>query len=219
MQKELHIPGRGLRGRTADPWYNQDGSRFGERDTLCQRSEREDEMKVSEKLKEMKLDVFRMFDEQWALISAGTAEANNTMTISWGSLGTLWGHANDGRPIVTAYIRPERRTHDYLEECDTFSVCFFPEEYRKDLAYLGAKSGHDEPDKLAHTGLHLKMAGEGITYEEAELTFVCRKLYRQDFDAAGFPEDVKEVFYQPGNGVHTMYIGEVIDVIVNKTDM
>ena len=38
-------------------------------------------------------DVFRMFDKQWALAAAGSAEDCNAMTIGWGTLGTIWGPA------------------------------------------------------------------------------------------------------------------------------
>ena len=41
----------------------------------------------------LEADVFRKFDKQWALVTAGTPEHYNTMTISWGGLGTC----GDGR--------------------------------------------------------------------------------------------------------------------------
>ena len=39
----------------------------------------------------LEADVFRKFDKQWALVTAGTPEHYNTMTISWG-----------GHPVETA---------------------------------------------------------------------------------------------------------------------
>ena len=33
----------------------------------------------------LEADVFRKFDKQWALVTAGTPEHYNTMTISWGA--------------------------------------------------------------------------------------------------------------------------------------
>ena len=35
-------------------------------------------------------DIFAQFDKKWALLCAGTKEKHNTMTISWGGMGTLW---------------------------------------------------------------------------------------------------------------------------------
>ena len=41
-------------------------------------------------------DIFAQFDKKWALLTAGSMENFNTMTISWGGLGTLWG-----KPVAT----------------------------------------------------------------------------------------------------------------------
>lgn len=35
--------------------------------------------------------VFELFNKHWALLTAGEGERANPMTISWGSLGTIWG--------------------------------------------------------------------------------------------------------------------------------
>ena len=70
------------------------------------------------------VDAFKVFDKQWALVSAGTPEDYNTMTISWGGLGTLWS-----RPVATVYVKPIRYTYEYLEKNEYFTVSFFPEEY------------------------------------------------------------------------------------------
>ncbi len=40
---------------------------------------------------EKKYDVFQMFNDRWALVTAGSIEKYNTMTIAWGSMGTIWG--------------------------------------------------------------------------------------------------------------------------------
>ena len=36
-------------------------------------------------------NIYGVFDGSWALLTAGTEENYNTMTISWGGMGTLWG--------------------------------------------------------------------------------------------------------------------------------
>ena len=43
-------------------------------------------------------DIYSKFDSEWALLTAGTIEKFNSMTISWGGVGTLWG-----KPVVTAF--------------------------------------------------------------------------------------------------------------------
>ena len=39
---------------------------------------------------EFTTDILSVFDKQWALLTAGKEDSFNTMTISWGGLGTLW---------------------------------------------------------------------------------------------------------------------------------
>ena len=156
-------------------------------------------MKISE-------DVFSYFNRKWALLTAGTRESFNTMTISWGGMGTLWG-----KPVVTVYVKPVRYTWQFMEKNDVFTVSFYPEEYRKDLTLLGELSGRDR-DKIALTALTPQFLKEGVTFEQAEVTLVCRKIYAQDLDRTAIPENVEKMFYAEEEP-HRMFIGEVTDVI------
>lgn len=155
---------------------------------------------------DLNVKVFEAFSNDWALLTAGNAAHFNTMTIGWGGFGTLWS-----KPVATVYVRPNRYTYEFMEENDYFTVSFFPETYKKDLALLGRKSGRDG-DKLALTDISAKELPNGIGFNEASLTVVCRKVYYQDLDGSCIPEDAKERYYKD-EPVHRMYIGEVVDVI------
>ena len=78
--------------------------------------------------KSLDINVFSTIDDQWMLITAGTAEKCNTMTASWGGLGILWN-----LPMATAYIRPQRYTKQFVDENEYFTLTFFSEDYRKQL--------------------------------------------------------------------------------------
>lgn len=154
---------------------------------------------------ELKLDILNAFDKGWALVTAGTPEHFNTMTVSWGGLGTLWR-----RPVATVYVKPVRYTHEFLEANDLFTVSFFPERYRKDLALLGTKSGRD-CDKVALTALTPKELDGTVGFAEASVTVVCKKIYRQDLDLAQMPQDVIETYYET-EAPHTLYVGEILRI-------
>jgi len=154
--------------------------------------------------------IFDMFNNQWALATAGTPERWNTCTISWGSLGTIWDGPGGGRPIATVYINPDRYTWGFLRDSDTFTVDFFPPEYRKALRYLGSHSGRDG-DKAAAAGLTPKALHGGVTFEEADLTFVCRKLYQGPFEREGLAPEISEGIYRNWQP-HWMFVGEIIAV-------
>ena len=165
---------------------------------------------------------FTMFENRWALVTAGMLDDFNTCTVSWGSMGNIWGPNGGDISTVTVYIHPARYTQEFMAKYDTFTVSFFPESYRKALGYLGSHSGRNE-NKVANSGLTPVVAGDGVTFKEAELTFVCKKLYEHQFDEAYLAEKVKDyyasnpaVYTQAGHDrwePHYMYIGEVVEDI------
>lgn len=150
-----------------------------------------------------------LFDEQWLLLTSGDFAARdfNCMTISWGSLGTMWN-----RPFLQTVVRPQRYTYQLMEKYPAFTVCAFPKSYRPALALLGAKSGRDG-DKLAQTNL-TPMAASAVAapgYAEAELVIECVKIYWADFDPAHFidPAIGKEYSMQD---YHRSYFGQIVAV-------
>ena len=155
--------------------------------------------------------VFEMFNDRWALATAGNIEDYNTMTIAWGSMGTIWGPPHQGKPILTIYVSPVRYTHRYLEKNAYFTVSFFPEQYRRDLGILGSRSGRDG-DKVALTALEPVAVEHGVDFKQAELTFVCKKLYTHQFEKEQVPPEVADWIYTRVPP-HTMFIGEIVDVI------
>ena len=55
---------------------------------------------------------FTMFEERWALVTAGTLDDFNTCTVSWGSMGNVWGpngwryfHGDRVHPSSSLYTR------------------------------------------------------------------------------------------------------------------
>lgn len=155
---------------------------------------------------EFKIDAFSQFDKKWALLSAGNKEHYNAMTISWGGLGTLWS-----RPVATVYVKPIRYTYQFMEENEYFAISFYPEKYRSALGLMGSKSGRDCA-KAAEAGLTPKEVSGTVTFEEAEITLLCKKIYCQDLNTENMPQDVIRGYYE-AEEPHRMYIGEVVDIL------
>ena len=151
-------------------------------------------------------DIFRIFDKKWALLTAGNKESFNTMTVSWGGMGTIWG-----KPVATVYVRTSRYTHEFMDREEYFTLSFYPEEYRKTLGVLGSKSGRDM-DKMNGSGLTAKELSNSMTFEEAEITIVCRKMFMQRLEPSNISDPDAAKFYA-GDAAHDMYIGEVVDII------
>ncbi len=133
------------------------------------------------------------------------------MTIGWGTMGTIWGPPQGGKQIIEVFVRENRRTADVLLRNDYFTVCFFPEEKRKDLYLLGTKSGWDAPNKIAETSLAPKPLGNAVGFEAATLTFICKKIYTHKMFHAEVPEEVGNTLYANGNPIHYVFMGENVD--------
>ncbi|MBP5555706.1 MAG: flavin reductase [Lachnospiraceae bacterium] len=155
---------------------------------------------------EFTTDVLSVFDKKWALLTAGDSTKFNTMTISWGGLGTIWG-----KPVATVYVRTSRYTYDFMDSNEFFTVSFYPEEYKQILGVLGSKSGRDM-DKMKDSGLTPVSAGKSMSFKEAEITLVCKKMFKQELDVANMPADVAKAMYE-GQAPHDMFIGEIVDII------
>ena len=77
------------------------------------------------KFEELKIDTYQMFAKNWPLLTAGNQKKGyNTMTISWGHLGSLWGH---NMPTVIVYVRPQRYTKKFVDENEYFTLSILDE--------------------------------------------------------------------------------------------
>lgn len=149
--------------------------------------------------------VVELWMQRWLLLTAGTADDCNMMTVAWGSIGCMWG-----KPFAQIVVRPQRHTRGFLERSDSFTLCSFPERYRKDLQTLGTISGRDGP-KLGHTGLTLQPSTKvaAPAYREADFILECRKIYFQDMNPSGFADPAIQDHY-PRHDYHRIYFGEIL---------
>ena len=147
---------------------------------------------------------FKRIGSDWCLITAGREGSFNTMTASWGGVGILWN-----KEVATCYIRPQRYTKEFVDREELFTLSFFPDGYRKALNLCGTVSGRDH-DKPAEAGLTPLFTDGTVSFKEADLVLVCRKLYAQPMTEQSFTDkSVLERNY-PTRDLHTIYIGEII---------
>lgn len=154
-------------------------------------------------------NVFSTIGKEWMLVTAGTKDKWNTMTASWGCLGWLWN-----KPVAVVFIRPERYTHDFIEQGDTLTLSFLghSEEARKALNFCGSRSGRDF-DKAKETGLTpVELELGTVGFEQARLTFECRKLYKGDIKPVEFiTPDIAQWYGGAKGGYHDVYIVEIVN--------
>lgn len=159
-------------------------------------------------VKDLTENFFETISKEWMLVTAGTPEHFNTMTASWGGIGFLWN-----KPVAFVFIRPERYTYEFVERNEYLTLSFLGDENRQIYNICGSTSGRDT-DKVKETGLKLLPTPAGnITFEQSRLTLECRKLYSRMLDPESFiDKQPLEKWYGENNGMHKMYIVEIVNV-------
>ncbi len=156
-------------------------------------------------IRDIRKSAVELISDGWGLVTAGNEEKFNTMTVSWGGLGEIWG-----KDAVFIFIRPQRYTYEFIEKEEFFTLSFYGEESRNALKICGSQSGRNT-DKVANAGLTPVFIDDTVSFEQAEYTLVCRKMASQFIDPKGFEDESIEKNYSAGD-YHKVYIGEIVKV-------
>ena len=152
---------------------------------------------------------FKEIGENWGILTGQSEQGFNSMTVSWGAAGVLWG-----RPSVFVFVRPQRHTFGFMNAGERFSLALMPEGYHGKIAVFGSKSGRDV-DKYAVSGLTAR-EWDGVRFcDEAETVFICRKTAAGDFTADWFVDPTIGPEDYPNKDYHRVFIGE-IEMILKK---
>lgn len=146
------------------------------------------------------------------LLTTRAGGKNNTMSISWGTLGIQWN-----TPIFTVFVRGCRHTKAMLDESMEFTVNIPVEPVDKNIIRVcGTKSGGDT-DKFQLLGLTPEepevIATPGI--RQLPLTLECKVIYKQQQlpDCMTGPEPPTHYPEHSQNihdDYHTAYYGEIV---------
>jgi flavin reductase (DIM6/NTAB) family NADH-FMN oxidoreductase RutF len=153
-------------------------------------------------IRELNESAVKLFDSDWALLTAGNTKEYNTMTVSWGALGELWGE-----DVAIVFVRPSRYTYEFIEKEDSFTLSFFGGNNKKELGFCGTKSGRDY-DKAKETGLIPFDVNGSVAFEQAQIILKMKKIAFYDIDKAGFLDSGIDANYN-GSDYHIVYIGRI----------
>lgn len=156
----------------------------------------------------LNMNPFTKIGKEWALISAGDKNKCNTMTVSWGGVGVLWG-----KNVVYIFIRDSRYTKEFIDNGEFFSMSFFNEKYRDALSYCGKESGRNVDDKFKGADLTPAFR-HNIPYpDEANLVLLCRKMAAVPITEDTFVDPQIMPKWYSDNDMHVMYVGEIIEAV------
>ena len=160
---------------------------------------------TSKKPTELSGNVFDEIGTQWLLLTAWDEKQDrvNAMTASWGGMGILWN-----RPVLFAFVRPQRYTYGLLEASELCSACVLEAGNQKAYSICGTKSGRDT-DKIAQSDLHPVELDGVWGFEEAKRVYRLKKLLATDMKEEQFIDPAPLSNY-PTKDFHRVYVYEIL---------
>ena len=161
-------------------------------------------------IKELDDNAFDLIANQWAIITVKADDKVNAMTANWVQLGYLWS-----QNVITTYVRRQRYTYDFIEKNNEYAICFFEEAYRKELGYLGTKSGRDF-DKLKECNMTVSQYNNVDYIDQARLVFICEKIYVDDIREEKFIDKNIIADCYPNKDFHKVYVSRIKHILVKE---
>ena len=145
--------------------------------------------------------------EKGFLITAGTLGNYNMMTAGWGGIGTFWS-----KPALTVYVRDTRLTYKFMNDNEYFTCSFYGDEYKDMLRFCGSRSGRDFNKAEECNLTPVEVYGQVLSFKEAKITLVCRKLCHFDLTEDNFDDLEHGRAVYPLKDYHRGYIAEIVKI-------
>ncbi len=163
-------------------------------------------------------NVFTLVGKVFPVITAGKKDHYNSMTASGGGLGLLFR-----KPTTWCILRADRYTLELIQKEQIYTMSYFPDEYKKQVLFLGSKSGRDSQKmkEVALTGIQTP-SGD-MTFKEARLIFECTLTQittpgPQDFYTQEARDYINEA-YNEAHEYRKYVFGEITHVWVTAADL
>ncbi len=158
-------------------------------------------------IRDIKESAVKMISDDWALLTAGNEEGFNTMTVSWGGIGELWG-----KDVAFIFVRPQRYTKEFIDREEMMTLSFFGGEYKKEMGFCGKNSGRDF-DKMKETGLTPAFTDGTVYIKEAKTVLVLRTLAVTEMTPDSFLDKEIDTSCYPNKDYHIVYIAEIVKTL------
>ncbi len=158
-------------------------------------------------IRDLNKNAVKMISDEWALLTAGNEEGFNTMTVSWGGIGELWG-----KDVAFVFVRPQRYTKEFIDREGKMTLSFFAGGYKKEMGICGKKSGRDT-NKFEETGLTPVFEYDTVYVKEATHVLVLKTLAIADMKGEYILEKaIIPDCYENGD-FHKVYICEIVKTL------
>ena len=160
-------------------------------------------------------NVFTLVGKDFFAITAGKEDQYNSMIGSGGGLGLLFK-----KPTTWCTLRADRFTLEMILKEQTYTMSYFPEEYKKQMLFLGSKSGRNS-EKMKEVELTSVQTPSGdMSFREARLIIECKLTEittpnPNDFYTQETKDYINEA-YKEANHYRKYVFGEITHVWLKK---
>ena len=160
-------------------------------------------------------NVFTLVGKDFFVITAGKEDHYNSMVGSGGGLGMLFR-----KPATWCILQVNRYTLELMEKEQTYTLSYFPNEYKEQMLFLGSKSGRDS-EKMKEVKLTGVQTPSGnMSFKEARLIFECKLTQitipnPDDFCSQEAKDYISEA-YKDTNEYRKFVFGEITHVWIKK---
>ncbi|GHU86102.1 hypothetical protein FACS189473_5370 [Spirochaetia bacterium] len=161
------------------------------------------------------IDVFAFTEKEFPLITAGTEEHYNSMIGTVSGFGTLLK-----RPTTWGMMREDRYTLELLTQAHTYTLSYFPDEYRERAFFSASMSGRDSGKMKELALTSIVTPSKNIAFTEAMLVLECTvtqitTVSHDDFCRPADRDYLAET-YKKEQRFRKMVFGEITHVWVKK---
>jgi flavin reductase (DIM6/NTAB) family NADH-FMN oxidoreductase RutF len=160
-------------------------------------------------------NIFTLVGKDFTVITAGKEDHYNSMTASGGGLGLLFK-----KPTTWCILRANRYTLEMIQKEQTYTMSYFPNEYKEQILFLGSKSGRDS-EKMKEVELTSVQTPSGdMSFKEARLIIECKLTALTTANPNDFctqeAKDYLNEAYKEASDYRKYVFGEITHVWVKK---
>ena len=157
-------------------------------------------------------NVFKLAGKDFPVVTVGNKDDYNSMIASGGGLVLLF------RKPSTMLLFPQNRyTLELIEREQKYTLSYFPDEYKKQMMFLGSKSGRDsnKMQEVELTGIETPIGN--MSFKEARLVIECKlsQIIMPNFPDDFYLQEDIDYMIEPykNSGEHRKYVfGEIVKV-------
>jgi len=162
-------------------------------------------------------NVFTLVGKDLSVITAGKEEHYNSIVSSGGGFGLIFE-----KPTTWCILRADRYTLEMIQKEQTYTLSYFPKEYKKQMLFLGSESGR-KSEKMKEVKLTSVQTPSGdISFKEARLIIESKLMAAITANPSDFyTQEIKDAIneaYKEANVYRKFIFGEITHVLVKKSE-